>query len=75
MKPHYLHDLFNPKHIAVIGASDRPHSTGQTVFANLLACGFTGRISPVNLKHPIVGGIPAVSHLSQLSDKVDVALV
>ena len=75
MKPHYLHDLFNPKHIAVIGASNRPHSTGQTVFANLLACGFTGRISPVNLKHPIVGGIPAVSHLSQLSDKVDVALV
>lgn len=75
MKPHYLNGLFNPQHIAVVGASDRPHSTGQAVFANLLSSGFTGKLSPVNLKHTTVGGMEAVSRLSDLTQAVDVALV
>ncbi len=75
MRPHYLHDLFNPKHIAVVGASDRQHTIGQIVFTNLLASQFKGKLTPVNLKHNLVGGIKTSHKLSQIKEKVDVAIV
>ncbi len=75
MKPHYLNDLFSPKHIAVIGASDKPQSIGQEVFAHLLAGQFKGKLTPVNLRHNLVGGITAVNHVGQIAEPVDVAVV
>jgi acetyltransferase len=37
MSTRNLHYLFAPKSVALIGASDRPHSVGATVLSNLLA--------------------------------------
>lgn len=75
MKPHYLHDLFNPNHVAVVGASDRPHSTGQIVFTQLLSGEFKGQLSPINLRHPMVAGIATAANLTQLTTQVDVVIV
>ena len=33
---HYLEPLFAPRHIAIVGASERPGSLGQSVFSNLM---------------------------------------
>ncbi|MDO5687460.1 MAG: GNAT family N-acetyltransferase [Neisseria sp.] len=75
MEIHYLNQLFAPQHIAVIGASDRPRSVGQTVFVNLLS-GTSGiKLSPVNLRHKIVGGMAAVATIKELPTPPDVVVV
>lgn len=75
MKPHYLTPLFSPRNVAVIGASDTPGSIGQSVFANLLAGNFQGKLFPVNLNHKVVGGIPAVPSVRLLEVPIDLAVV
>lgn len=75
MKPHYLHPLFSPNHIAVVGASDTSGSIGQVLFANLLAGGFQGKITPINIRHNIVGGRKAYSRLQDVPERIDVAVI
>ncbi len=48
MSTRFLNYMFNPSSVAVIGASDRPHSVGGVVVRNLLAGGIAGPIMPVN---------------------------
>ena len=50
-----LEALFQPRSIAVIGASEKP-TVGRRVVASLDRIGFTGRIYPVNPSYPIVLG-------------------
>ena len=47
-----LKKLFQPRSIAVIGASDKTTSIGFTVMRNLLEGEFKGVITPVNIRHP-----------------------
>lgn len=75
MKSHYLTAMLNPQSIAVIGASDKSFSLGQTVFANLLAGQYQGKLYPVNLKHKIVGGVPAFASVTKIKDPIDLAVV
>ena len=42
-----LDALFRPKSVAVIGASERPGSTGAMVWARVLEGGFDGPLWPV----------------------------
>ena len=71
MKPHHLTSLFNPQSIAVIGASDSPASVGQIVLANLLSGQYLGKLYPVNLKHKMIGGVPAVNSVTKIKEPVD----
>jgi acetyltransferase len=50
MSTRNLQFLFDPASVAVIGASERPHSVGATVLANLLAGGYKGEIYALNPK-------------------------
>lgn len=43
-----LNALFNPKSIAVIGASRHPGKLGHTTLQNIIKSGYKGRIFPVN---------------------------
>ena len=43
-----MEQFFNPKSIAVIGASDKPDSIGHTLVQNLIDGGYDGTILPVN---------------------------
>jgi acetyltransferase len=47
--------LFDPHSVAVIGASQRPHSVGATVLRNLLEGSFRGPVYPVNPKYRTLG--------------------
>jgi acetyltransferase len=51
-----LDSLFQPRSLAVIGASDRERSIGALVMRNLLAAGFDGPVWPVNPKHTQIAG-------------------
>ncbi len=70
-----LEAIFSPKSIAVIGASQTEGSVGRAVFNNTLQGGFTGVAYPVNLKAPSVCGVRAYRSISNVPDKVDLAIV
>jgi acetyl coenzyme A synthetase (ADP forming)-like protein len=67
--------FFDPRSVAVIGASRDPAKVGGSVIANLRAAGFEGRIWPVNPKASIVQGLPAVPSLLDVDDPVDLAVI
>lgn len=75
MRSHYLEKLFNPAAIAVIGASDRPHSVGHKVFKNLLAGNFLGQIYAVNPKHKHVQGQPCFSTIKDIDQPIDLVVI
>ncbi|WP_373700882.1 GNAT family N-acetyltransferase [Neisseria dentiae] len=64
-----------PRHLIVIGASERPHSLGERVLTALLRTPFGGQITPVNLRHKTVGGMKAYANLNRVPDASDMALV
>lgn len=67
--------FFDPKSVAVVGASEDPSKVGGSVLANLRAGGFAGRIIPVNLRGGIVQGLAAVPSLLDVDGAVDVAVL
>lgn len=67
--------LFNPAHVAIIGASDDPGKTTGRPVAFLQQHGFAGKITPVNPNRPSVGGLPAVKSLRDAEGKVDHAFI
>ena len=54
-----LEALFQPRSIALVGASDRPNSVGAVVLRNLKAGGFKGPLWAVNPNHARIDGEPA----------------
>lgn len=75
MRSHYLKALFNPTTIAVIGASNRPHSVGEKVFKNLVAGGFIGQIYAVNTKHTHVQGQQCFSSIKAINQSIDLVVI
>ena len=53
----HLKSLFNPRSIAVIGASARERRMGNVLMRNLLSGQFAGPIMPVNPRRTSVAGV------------------
>jgi len=70
-----LNRIFNPKHIAVIGASERKGSIGAKILSNLTSTGYAGRVFPVNPFRQTVQGLPAYPSISKVPCKVDLAVI
>ena len=70
-----LESLFQPRSVAVLGASDRPESVGAVVLANLKAGGFKGAIWPVNARHATVDGGAAWPNVASLPSAPDLAII
>src|SRR5579863_8619578 len=75
MSNYPLTKLFSPTSIAVIGASDKPHSVGKKVFKNLLQEKFTGKVYAVNPKHSKVQGQQSYSSVKNIPEPVDLAII
>ena len=72
--PERLRSLFEPRSIALIGASEK--STWSWNFHNVLHDGhFTGPVSYVNPRGGTVHGLPAFSRLADIGAPVDLALI
>ncbi|MCF6440286.1 bifunctional acetate--CoA ligase family protein/GNAT family N-acetyltransferase [Pseudoalteromonas luteoviolacea] len=67
--------FFNPKSVAVIGASNNPNRAGNVVMKNLLQGGFKGPIMPVTPKYTAVNGVLAYSDIEQLPCIPDLAII
>jgi acetyltransferase len=70
-----LQYLFDPKSVAVIGASQKLHSVGATVLRNLMEAGFKGAIFPVNPKYDTLDGLKAYANIRQLPATPELAVI
>jgi acyl-CoA synthetase (NDP forming) len=70
-----LTPFFAPRSIAVVGAGERPTSSGGAVLQNLRIAGFTGAVIPVNPKGGEMFGHAVQRSLKELNDPADVAVI
>jgi acetyltransferase len=70
-----LDRIFNPKRIAVIGASDKENSLGAKLLKNLIGVGYRGVVYPVNPFRPTVQGVTAYPSITKIPWQVDLAVV
>lgn len=68
-----LDALFNPKSIAIIGASVKELSIGNVITKNLQTYGYTGKIYPINPTAPDIRGIKAYKSLEEVPGEIDLA--
>jgi acetate---CoA ligase (ADP-forming) len=67
--------FFNPRSVAVIGASRQRGTIGGEIFHNLLSYGFDGPVYPVNPSAEVVQSVPAYRDVEAIPGPVDLAIV
>ena len=67
--------VFEPRSVAVVGASEDPAKWGGSVLHNLLDGGFGGALYPVNGRGGTVLGLPAHAALADLPEVPDLVIV
>lgn len=72
---HYLASLFEPRSVALVGATEIESKVGGRVLENLLGASFGGSLYAVNPKYSNVRGVPCFPSLEQLPERVDLAVV
>ena len=70
-----LDKLFNPKTIAVIGATNKKEHVGYSLMKNLIDGDYGGIIYPVNPKRESVHGVKAYTSVMDTPDKIDLAII
>ena len=70
-----LDAFFEPKSVAVIGATETPGSVGRTLLWNLVTNPFGGTVFPVNPKRSSVLGIKAYPSIGAVPAEVDLAVI
>lgn len=66
-------EYFNPRSVAIIGASDDPTKMGYAVMHNLLH--FPGQLYPVNNKRDTIQGLTAYQTIKDIPSPVDMAVI
>jgi acetyltransferase len=72
---HYLHTLFEPASIAIVGASETPNSIGVTLVRNMLDSGYKGKLFFVNPKHETVFGQKTYASVDTIPQRLDIAVI
>jgi acyl-CoA synthetase (NDP forming)/ribosomal protein S18 acetylase RimI-like enzyme len=67
--------FFQARSVAVIGASRRQDTIGQTLVRNLVLGDYRGRVYVVNPAAESVAGMPAYASVADIPDDVEVAIV
>lgn len=70
-----LSRLFNPRSIAIVGASATPGKIGAMPVSLLRQHGYGGRILPINPRAEAIQGLPAWPGLAALDDEIDLAIL
>ena len=66
--------FFEPKSVAVIGASSTPGKAGNEILVNLLANGYSGKIFPINPTEEEILGFKAYRSVKDIPESVDLAV-
>ncbi len=70
-----LEYFFNPRGVAVIGASSDPAKLSHGVVRNLKEHGYTGPIYPINPKGGEILGLPVYPSIKDVPDPIELAVV
>lgn len=71
----YFTKFFEPRSVAVIGASSTRHKAGNDVIRNILANEYEGKIYLVNPKGGDILGIKVYRSIQELPDGIDLAII
>lgn len=74
-KQRNLETLFNPRSVAMIGASAAPRKWGFLIMLNILKAGYRGKFFPVNPKETSILGFPCYPDVASLPEPVDLAII
>ncbi|MFX0136279.1 MAG: acetate--CoA ligase alpha subunit [Candidatus Hodarchaeota archaeon] len=67
--------FFNPKSVAVIGASNNSAKVGYAVLNNIIQGGYSGNIYPINPKATEILGKKAYPSVEDVPDNIDLAVI
>ncbi|MCL4490410.1 MAG: bifunctional acetate--CoA ligase family protein/GNAT family N-acetyltransferase [Nitrospirae bacterium] len=67
--------FFNPRRIAVIGASEDPNSIGYFIFRNMIGKGFRGVVHPVHPSAEAIQGVEAFRSISAIPHDIELAIL
>jgi acetyltransferase len=75
MAQYNLNRIFKPRHVAVVGASEKAGTIGNALIRNLVDGGFSGTVLPVNPKYKTMHGQACFESVSVLETGVDLAVI
>jgi acetyl coenzyme A synthetase (ADP forming)-like protein len=67
--------FFNPRYVAVIGASRNPRKVGHVIFRNFFEGKFSGKVYPVNPNATEIFGQKSYPSVLKIPGKVDLAVI
>lgn len=67
--------LFEPRSVAIIGASHDKNKIGYKIVENIIASKYPGKIYPVNPKGGEILGLHVYTSLLEINDEIDVACI
>lgn len=67
--------FFEPRNIAVVGASTQYGKIGNIIVSNLFNFGFEGGIFPINPKATEILGLPCYPSIKQVDDEIDLSII
>jgi acetyltransferase len=70
-----LDKIFNPKSVAIIGASDEEGSVGYAIVKNFTQLGYAGKVYFVNMRKPEILGVKTYPTVGQIPEPVDLAMI
>ncbi|MFX1508762.1 MAG: bifunctional acetate--CoA ligase family protein/GNAT family N-acetyltransferase [Promethearchaeota archaeon] len=70
-----LDQIFNPKSIALIGASEEEGSVGQILMRNLTMIALHEKVFPINIRHKEVMGIKTFAKVGDVPEPIDLAII
>lgn len=70
-----LESLFNPKSVAVIGASNTPNNIGHIMMKNIMSDGFLGPVMPVSSEADAIAGVLTYPTVHELPKTPDLAII
>lgn len=71
----FLNYFFNPKSIAIIGASRDSYKAGGQCLISLLQCGYKGTIYPVNPHYEEIFGVKTYPSVAELPGSFEIGLI
>ena len=70
-----LSAFFNPKSVAVVGASSDPRKPGNAALRNMISFGYKGKLYPVNPREETVLGLPCYKSVRDIPEPVELCVL
>ena len=70
-----LRMFFEPKGVAVVGASRTPGKMGNTILRNIIKLGYAGQVFPVNPNASEIDGLKCYPSVAEIPEEVDLVVI